>query len=350
MISAITVAAAHLEPVFLDKEATVRKAVDAIGEAARHGAGLIAFPESFVPGFPVWTALRAPIHNHDLFAAFVENSVYADGPEIAEIRQAACRHRIHVSVGISERNPASLGSIWNSNLLIADDGTVVNHHRKIVPTFYEKLVWTPGDGHGLRVVPTPLGRLGTLICGENTNPLARYTLMAEAEQVHISTYPPLWPTRDPRTGGKNYDLENAIRIRAGAHSFEAKVFNVVVSSVFGRHSGSVISSLGEDAGRIVEASAKGVSLLIDPFGDVIGDVQRDEGLLYNTFAPKDVLEPKQFHDLSGAYNRFDIFDLRVDRRRVVPITIADDSVARYLRGSNDGTRATGGDSPDAACN
>ncbi|MFK0280885.1 carbon-nitrogen hydrolase family protein [Streptomyces sp. NPDC090499] len=323
-MSTVTVAAAHLEPVLLDKRETVRKAVDAISEAARNGARLIAFPESFVPGFPVWTALRAPIHNHHLFTAFVGNSVYIDGPEVAEIRRAASRHDILVSIGISERNPASLGSVWNSNVLIAADGTVLNHHRKIVPTFYEKLVWTPGDGSGLRVVPTPLGRLGALICGENTNPLARYTLMAEAEQVHVSTYPPLWPTRDPASSGKNYDLENAIRIRAGAHSFEAKVFNVVVSSVFGAQSAQTLSALGEDAARVIEGSARGVSLVIDPFGDVISDVIRDEGLLYCDFDPDDILEPKQFHDLSGSYNRFDIFDLRVNRARREPVTFVND--------------------------
>jgi aliphatic nitrilase len=325
MMSTVTVAAAHLEPVLLNKQDTVAKALDAIAEAARNGARLIAFPESFLPGFPVWVALRAPIHNHELFTALVENSVYVNGPELTAIRAAARRHDVLVSVGISERNPASVGSIWNSNVLIGADGTVLNHHRKIVPTFYEKLVWTPGDGHGLRVTPTPLGRLGVLICGENTNPLARYTLMAEAEQIHVSTYPPVWPTRDPGSGGKNYDLENAIRIRAGAHSFEAKVFNVVVSSVFGEQSAKTLSALGEDAARVIEGSAKGVSLVLDPFGDVISDVMRDEGLLYCTFDPDDIVEPKQFHDVSGGYNRFDIFELRVNRRRIDPITFIDDT-------------------------
>lgn len=324
MSSPVTIAAAHLEPVLLDKTATLAKAIAAIAEAAAQGAGLIAFPESFIPGFPVWTALRAPIHNHELFARFVRNSLYVDGPEIEELRRAARRHEIVVSMGFSERNPASLGSVWNSNVLIGTDGAVLNHHRKIVPTFYEKLIWTPGDGHGLRVVPTPAGRLGALICGENTNPLARYTLMAEAEQVHVSTYPPLWPTRDPASGGRNYDLENAIRIRAGAHAFEAKVFNLVVSAVYAEDSAKALRGLGEDAERIVAGTARGVSLVIDPFGDVVGDVQRAEGILCRTVDLDDVLEPKQFHDVTGSYNRFDIFDLRVDRRRLRPITITPD--------------------------
>ena len=173
MSNIVTIAGAHLEPVLLDKTATLTKSVAAIAEAAGQGARLVAFPESFIPGFPVWAALRAPIYNHELFARFVQNSLYVDGPEIEELRRAARRHEIVVSMGFSERNPASLGSVWNSNVLIGADGNVLSHHRKIVPTFYEKLIWTPGDGHGLRVVATPIGRLGVLICGENTNPLAQ---------------------------------------------------------------------------------------------------------------------------------------------------------------------------------
>jgi aliphatic nitrilase len=319
------VAAAHLEPALLDKAATIEKVLDAVAEAARQGAELIAFPESFVPGFPVWTALRAPIFNHELFAAFVQNSLYVDGPEIAAVCKAAQHHGIIVSMGFSERNPASVGSIWNSNLLIGSDGRILNHHRKIVPTFYEKLLWTPGDGHGLRVVSTSIGRMGMLICGENTNPLARYTLIAEAEEIHISTYPPLWPTRDPASNGKNYDLENAIRIRAGAHSFEAKAFNLVVSSVFGPTSARVLETLGPEAEKIIDSTPVGVSMIVDPYGDVIGDIIRDEGIHTWDIDPSAVLEPKQFHDVSGAYNRFDIFDLRVHRQRVEPIRFTGES-------------------------
>ena len=134
----------------------------------------------------------------------------------------------------------------------------------------------------------------------------------------------MWPTRDPASGGRNYDLENAIRIRAGAHSFEAKVFNLVVSAVFAEDSAKALRSMGEHAERIVAETARGISLVIDPFGDVVGDIQRTEGILYRTIDTDDVLEPKQFHDISGSYNRFDIFDLHVDRRRVQPITIRPD--------------------------
>ena len=88
------------------------------------------------------------------------------------LQQAARTGDVFVSMGFSERNPASVGGMWNSNVLISDEGVLLNHHRKIVPTFYEKLIWSNGDGHGLKVIETRLGKIGALICGENTNPLA----------------------------------------------------------------------------------------------------------------------------------------------------------------------------------
>jgi aliphatic nitrilase len=100
---------------------------------------------------------------------------------------AAREHCIVVSIGISETSPASVGCLWNSNLLIGTDGVLFNHHRKLVPTFYEKLIWANGDGAGLKVCETEIGKLGMLICGENTNPLARYALIAQGEQIHVSS-------------------------------------------------------------------------------------------------------------------------------------------------------------------
>src|ERR1700752_2451610 len=206
-------AACHAAAVFLDAAKSTDKACALIAEAAGHGAKLVAFPESFIPGFPAWAGLQAPILSHDFFQAFASQSLRLDGPEIAKIRMAARAHDVVVSLGFTEGTPASVGCLWNSNILIGNDGAILNHHRKLVPTFYEKLVWANGDGSGLAVTPTRLGRLGMLICGENTNPLARYTLMAQGEQVHIASYPPLWPTKDPRRG-KNYDLAAGIRIRS----------------------------------------------------------------------------------------------------------------------------------------
>lgn len=315
--------AAHASPVFLDAKATVAKACALIAEAARNGAKLIAFPESYVPGFPVWAAVQAPIHNHEFFKRFVAESIEANGPEMQRIRDAAREHAIVVSLGFSEKSPVSVGCIWNSNIMIGADGGVLNHHRKLMPTFYEKLVWAPGDGDGLRVSETSIGKIGMLICGENTNPLARYSLIAQGEQVHVSSYPPVWPTRPSNQPGR-YDLAAAIRIRAGAHSFEGKVFNVVSSAFFDKSAFKQLESLDRSARDTLEQSPQAVSMVIGPSGEVISDTLcESEGLLYQDIDISQCVEPKQFHDVVGYYNRFDVFDLQVTRKRLEPIAFAD---------------------------
>ena len=306
-------AACHVAPIFLDSARTIDKAVSFIKEAANKGASLVAFPESFVPGFPIWAALRSPIVNHEFFFALARAALRVDGPEIQRIRAAAQGSGIHVSLGFTEGTDASVGCLWNSNIHIGSDGTILNLHRKLVPTFYEKLIWANGDARGLRVVPTELGRIGMLICGENTNPLARFTLMAEGEQVHISTYPPCWPTRPPTETGA-YDLRRAIEIRAGGHAFEAKVFNIVSSAFADQILKEKVARGDKAILEIIEESPRGVSMILDPTGKAMSEPLSDrEGIVYAEIDTSRSVEPKQFHDLTGYYNRFDIFDLRVDR-------------------------------------
>lgn len=315
-------AAAHAAPVWLDPAASAEKAVAWIAEAARHGAELVAFPESFIPGFPLWAALHAPIRTHEHFARFAAASVFADGPEIARIRQAAARACVFVSLGFSERDPASVGALWNSNLLISDDGAVLVHHRKLVPTFFEKLAWNPGDGDGLRVACTRLGRIGALICGENTNPLARFALMAQGEQVHVSSYPPAWPTRPPAEDG-NYDNRAANRIRAAAHCFEAKCFGVVVAGCLDAAARDAIADGDRAAAEVMDATPAGASFFVDPTGAPIGEERTDEGIAYAELDLSHCVEPKRFHDVVAGYNRFDVFDLSVQRGRLGPVRFRD---------------------------
>lgn len=318
--------AAHVAPVFLDAQATVQKACSLIAEAARKGAQLIAFPESFIPAFPVWAAVQAPIHNHDFFKRLAAESIEVPGPEVTQLCDAARENAIHVSIGISERSPVSVGCLWNSNLMIGTNGEILNHHRKLMPTFYEKLIWAAGDGGGLRVNETPIGKIGMLICGENTNPLARYALIAQGEQVHVSSYPPVWPTRPSNQPGR-YDLAAAIHIRAGAHSFEGKVFNVVASAVFDKALLDSLKGIGREARETLEQSPQAVSMVIGPSGEIISETLcENEGLLYQDIDVSQCVEPKQFHDVVGYYNRFDVFDLRVTRKRLMPITFADDEM------------------------
>ena len=324
---AYKVAAAHVAPVFLDLEATVDKACSLIEEAARQGAQLVVFPETYLPAFPVWCSLRAPIHNHALFCRLAASSVRVRGPELARIAQTARAGGVFVSMGFNEGTDISAGCIWNANVLIGDDGGVLCHHRKIVPTFYEKLVWAPGDGAGLRVCETRLGRVGMLICGENTNPLARYTLLAQGEQVHLSTYPPIWPTHGVPAGA-TYDLKHAIQLRAGAHAFEGKVFNIVASGFLDQKARDELAELDPEAGRILDESPRGVSVVMGPGGVPISEImEAEEGLLYADLDLSRSVELKQIHDVVGGYNRFDIFKLSVDRSARRPIAFETGSPA-----------------------
>jgi nitrilase len=316
-------AAVHAAPVFLDKEATTEKAVSILREAARAGAELIAFPETYIPAFPVWAALRAPIDNHDFFARMAAESVLVDGPEVERLRREARALGVFVSIGVSERSPVSVGGMWNANLIMGDDGRVLNHHRKLVPTFYEKLVWASGDGAGVKVVETRLGRIGCLICGENTNPLARFALMAEGEQLHISSWPPIWPTRRPAVGG-NYNNVAANRIRASAHSFEAKAFGLVTAGFMDRAMRDALIADDASVAEVLDSTPRAASFFVDPTGEQIGDsLQNEEGIAYAEIDLSRCIEPKQFHDVVGYYNRFDVFELSVRRTRQRPATFLD---------------------------
>ena len=319
----VKVAAAHMASVYMDADATTQKALAAIEEAANNGAELIVFPESFIPGFPIFAALWAPIYNHHWFKKMVANSIFIDGPQMTAIKNQAKKHGICVSLGFSEASPVSVGCIWNSNVIINDDGKILVHHRKLVPTFYEKMVWASGDGEGLRIADTRIGKIGALICGENTNPLARFTLAAQGEQIHISAWPPIWPTRKP--GNQNFDNVSANRIRAAGASFEGKSFGILCSAYLDDHTLNMLKeNADEDAIEVLDKTPRGATQFLDPSGAVIGDtLQHEEGIGYATFDLEACIEPKQFHDIVGYYNRFDVFELGVVRKRLEPVQFRD---------------------------
>jgi len=313
------VAAAQLAPVYLDARKTVEKAIGAIGEARTAGAALIAFPEAFAPGFPLWPAVAAPISGQDLYQQYFQQSLDVEGALMTSIRAAARKHGIYVSFGFSERSNHSSGGMWNSNVLISEKGEILNHHRKIVPTFYEKLIWTPGDGAGLQVSETDIGKIGALICGENVNPLARFALIGQGEQLHVSSWPPVWPTKHP-SQGPGMDLQLGMRARAINHSAESKAYTIAVAAHYDESYARALRSLGDPAIRIIEEAQRGASLIVDPWAKVIAEAtSNDEMILYADVDLETCVGPKAIQDLAGAYNRFDIFELRINRTRLEPL-------------------------------
>lgn len=302
-------AAVQTAPVFLDTDATVDKAVRLIGEAAENGAQLIAFPEVFVAGYPYWSWIGNPVEGSPWFEKLARSAIEIPGPEIAKIAAAARRHKINVVVGVNERNRHGIGTIYNTLVTIADDGRILGRHRKLVPTWAEKLTWAPGDASALRVHETSIGPLGSLACGENTNTLARFSLVAQGELVHVASYISL-PVAPP-----DYDMAEAIKVRAAAHSFEGKLFTIVSCSTI---SEEIISALEPDfpkARELLSRKNSAFSAVLGPDGRVIGQPLIDqEGIVYADIDLARCIQPRQMHDISGHYNRFDIFDLRVNRR------------------------------------
>lgn len=303
------VAAVQAAPVFLDTDATVDKVCALIEEAARNGARLVAFPEVFVAGYPYWNWVMNPVQGSPWFERLVRSAVEIPGPEIAKIAQAAARHQVNVVVGVNERSRYGIGTIYNTVVTIADDGRILGHHRKLVPTWAEKLTWTPGDASGLKVHETSIGPLGALACGENTNTLARFALLAQGELVHVANYIAL------PVAPADYDMAEAIKVRASAHSFEGKVFTVVSCSTVSQDIIEALAAEHPSSRDLLARRNSAFSGILGPDGRVIGaPLIDDEGIVYADIDLSRCIQPRQMHDITGHYNRFDVFDLRVNRR------------------------------------
>ncbi|GII87536.1 nitrilase [Sphaerisporangium siamense] len=312
-------AAVQAAPVFLDPDATVAKARSLIAEAARNGAELVAFPEVFVPGYPYWNWTMTPVQGGPWFERLYRASVDVPGPHVDAIRAAAREHGCHVVIGVNERARYGAGTLYNSVLVIDDRGELLGVHRKLVPTWAEKLTWANGDGSSLRVHDTEVGPLGVLACGENTNTLARFTLLAQGELVHVANYIAL------PVAPEDYDMVEAIKVRAAAHAFEGKVFNIVACSTVSEEIIDTVAGGDEEARKLLSREHSAFSGVFGPDGRLITEPLIDEeGIVYAEIDLSRCIQPKQMHDIIGHYNRFDIFELRVDTRSRRPVVLLRD--------------------------
>ncbi|MBY8962004.1 carbon-nitrogen hydrolase family protein [Flavobacterium sp. D11R37] len=299
-------AAVQAAPVFLNADATTAKACSIIAEAAGNGASLVAFPEVFVAGYPYWNWIMTPVQGSAWYEKLYKNSINVPGPETERLCEAAREHNCHIVIGVNERGQ-SFGEIYNTNLIINNKGQIIGKHRKLVPTWAEKLTWTGGDGSSLKVYNTEIGPIGTLACGENTNTLARYTLLTQGELIHIANYISL-PVAPP-----DYNMAEAIKIRAAAHSFEGKLFTIVSCSTISKEIIDIMKEDVPNAEELLTRKDSAFSGFIGPNGAVIGEPLIDEeGIVYADIDLSKCIQPKQMHDILGHYNRFDIFDLRVN--------------------------------------
>lgn len=315
----VRVAAVQAAPVFLDREGTLNKLESLVADAAAQGAQLVVFGEAFVSGFPMWGSVLPPVDQHELHQRLFESSITVPGPHARRLGDIAAKHGVVLSVGVNERASHSLGQVFNTNLIFDRTGTLVNHRRKLVGTWHERLTWSHGDAHDLEPVDLDGWFLGALICGENTNTLAKYTLLAQGERLHIATYPPAWPF-DQRTDAPEYDLAESIRLRSAAHSFEGKVFTVVAATVLDQQAIDEVAQGNERIAAQLRATPT-VSMVVGPRGDIVAAPPAEqEGIVMATVDLNEEIVLKRAHDIVGTYNRFDIFDLRVDKRRHPAIT------------------------------
>ena len=312
-------ASVQTAPVFLNVEKTIDKAISFVQEAAANGAKLIAFPEVFVAGYPYWNWVMTPVQGSKWYEALYKSSVTTEDADMVRLYQAAKDYDIHIVIGVNERGN-SYGEIYNTNLIIDNNGKLIGRHRKLVPTWAEKLTWTSGDGSSLKVYDTEIGPIGTLACGENTNTLARFTLLSQGELIHIANYISL-PVAPP-----DYNMAEAIKIRAAAHSFEGKLFTIVSCSTISKE---IMDALRDDVPNIDELLTRknsAFSGFIGPNGALIGEpLIDDEGIVYADIDLEKCIQPKQMHDILGHYNRFDIFDLRVNVAPTKKITFINKS-------------------------
>lgn len=290
-------------PAFLNRDECLRIAVSSVAQAAAGGARLVIFPEAFVPGYPAWIWRLRPggdmALSERLHRALLDNAVNLATDDLGPLREAALEHQVTVVCGINERDGAfSRGTLYNTVVTIGADGSVLNRHRKLMPTNPERMVWGQGDATGLRPVDSACGRIGALICWESYMPLARYALYAQGIDVYIA------PTYD--SGDRWIATLQHIAREAGCWVVGSGVA-FRASDIRGAAPGMI--DLYPNADEWINA---GDSAVIAPSGKVVaGPLRNDVGVLYADIGSQDVDNARRTLDVIGHYSRSDLFTLRV---------------------------------------
>jgi len=300
------VASVQASPVFMDKRATIEKGCSLIEEAGRHGATLVVFPETWIPGYPIWLNRDNPRFGYPLankvYAQLNKNSVDIPGPETIRLGEAAKKASVFVAMGLHER--ISSGTLYNTILYIGRNGEYLGKHRKLVPTYNERMIWAHGDGSTLGVFDTEIGRLGGLICWEHWMPLARYALYAQGEQIHTS----LWPS-----------VSEKFLLACRSMAFEGRLFVIVSGTYMTRSAISDDFEFKKEMGDLPEVLFRGGSAIIGPDAAYLsGPVYDEETILYADIDLELGLQEKQTLDVVGHYARPEVLKLYVNRKAMTP--------------------------------
>ncbi|MDQ3710144.1 MAG: carbon-nitrogen hydrolase family protein [Actinomycetota bacterium] len=302
------IAAAQAHPVWLDAGATAKKVIGLLGEAAEHGVELLAFPETFLSGYPFWVertdgARFGDARQKSAYAHYLDAAVEIGGSELAEISEAVADLEVFSYLGITERGTGpARGTVFCTLVAIDPQRGIVSAHRKLVPTFEERLVWGHGDGHGLGVHDIGEARVGGLNCWENWMPQARHALYAAGEDLHVS----VWPG-SPRL---TRDITRFIAL-------EGRVYSLAASGLLSVDDVPADFPLRDAlCEQQVDVYHHGGSAIAAPDGTwVVEPVEDREGLVVADIDLTLVRAERQNFDVTGHYSRPDVFDVRIDRRR-----------------------------------
>ncbi len=317
----IKVAAVQIAPDLESAAGTLERVLAAIGDAAGKGARLLVFPETFVPWYPYFSFVHPPVATGAEHIRLYENAVTVPGPVTQAVSDAARRHHMVIVLGINERDH---GSLYNAQIIFDSDGAIKLKRRKITPTFHERMIWGQGDGSGLTVVDTAIGRIGALACWEHYNPLARYALMAQHEEIHAAQFP-------GSLVGPIFAEQIEVTIRH--HALESGCF--------------VVNATGwlteEQIARIApeEKMRKGLrggcmTAIISPEGShVVPPLTTGEGILLAELDMSLIVKRKRMMDSVGHYARPEFLSLLLDKRPALPMHDADTAPFRSTPDDHD---------------
>jgi aliphatic nitrilase len=304
----VRAAAVQIAPDLTSGAATLQRVLQAIGEAAEKGAEIIVFPETFVPWYPYFSFVTPPVQSGAEHIRLYDHAITAPGPETALVAAAARKAGAVVVLGVNERDH---GSLYNAQLVFDADGAMKLKRRKITPTFHERMIWGQGDGSGLAVVDTAVGRVGALACWEHYNPLARYALMAQHEEIHASQFP-------GSLVGPIFSEQIEVTIRH--HALESGCF---VINATGWLTDAQIAAITPN-----EALQKGLrggcmTAIISPEGRHLAPpLTEGEGILIADLDLGLIVKRKRMMDSVGHYARPELINVTLDRRPARPLNFS----------------------------